>query len=253
MINLYKQVPTVYSEASRDFQYISWLINIVLNSVKHNVDSLYDLPNTKTNDRLTELLAMTLGFKIKRNYDQKQLAALIVVLPRIIKYKGTERAVDMAAKALIAASGATGGVDINKDRLTQGELEVSLPKNLIDISLFTDLLPYILPAGMTCRVIRTDRVPRTYTTKIGYADRLLAELIPDLDWDRDTQTLLGLARLFNVGDDLYEFTNYRPTTDDSTLSSRLNTGLLMNTMIPSLGETLADPKSGESEENGDNT
>lgn len=257
MIKFANQVPSIYPAASRDFQYLCWLMDIVLNSVKHNVDSLYDLPNTKTNDRLTELLAMTLGFKIKRNYDQKQLAALIVVLPRIIKYKGTERAADMAAKALIAASGATGDVDINKDKLAQGELEVSLPKNLIDISLFTDLLPYILPAGMTCRVIRTDRVPKTYTTEISYADRLLAELIPDLDWDRDTQSLLGLARLFNVGDDLSEFANYKSTTDNSTLSNRLNTGLLMNTLIPTLSEPLADPKSGESEnvedENGDNT
>ena len=51
MIKFYEQVPAVYPSASRDFQYLCWLIDIVLNSVKHNVDDLYDLPNSKTSRR----------------------------------------------------------------------------------------------------------------------------------------------------------------------------------------------------------
>ena len=54
MINLYNQVPTVYTSTSRDFQYLSWLYNIVLNSVKHNVDALYDLPKVQTDNKLIE-------------------------------------------------------------------------------------------------------------------------------------------------------------------------------------------------------
>ena len=76
MIKFANQVPSVYPSASRDFQYLGWLIDIVLNSVKHNVDDLYDLPNNQADIKLTELLALTLGFKVKRNYDQKQLSAL---------------------------------------------------------------------------------------------------------------------------------------------------------------------------------
>ena len=108
MINLSSQVPSIYPKASRDFQYLGWLTDIVLNSVKHNVDSLYSLPLTAGNTRLTELLAMTLGFTIKRNYDKKQLSALVSVLPSILKYKGTEKAIVIAAEAIIKASG-TGG------------------------------------------------------------------------------------------------------------------------------------------------
>ena len=70
MIKFREQVPSVYTNASRDFQYLSWLIDVVLNSVKHNVDTIYDLPNVKHDAKLSELLAMTLGFKVKRNYDQ---------------------------------------------------------------------------------------------------------------------------------------------------------------------------------------
>ena len=88
MIKFKNLVPSVYPNASRDFQYLCWLIDIVLNSVKHTVDDLYDLPNSKADPKLTELLAMTLGFKVKRNYDQDQLRALVAALPRILKYKG---------------------------------------------------------------------------------------------------------------------------------------------------------------------
>lgn len=195
MIKFRDQVPSIYTNASRDFQYLSWLIDIVLNAVKHNVDGIYNLPNTNAEARLTELLAMTLGFKVKRNYDQKQLAALVAALPRILKYKGTLAAITMAGEALIATSGAVGNLDI---KVRDGELEVTLPKNLVDVSLFTDLLPYILPAGMTCHIVRADIIQKTYATEVKYHDYMLAKLITDFDWDSETQTFVGLANMSDV-------------------------------------------------------
>ena len=194
MIKFHDLVPSVYSSASRDFQYLGWLINIVLNSVKHNVDDLYDLPNSKSNSRLTELLAMTLGFKIKRNYDQQQLQALVAILPRILKYKGTITAVKMAGNALIAASGAIG--DFNCE-VRDGELLVVLPVNLIDVSLFTDLLPYILPAGMTCHIVRKNQIQETYKTKLAYDEILRAEWIPEISWNAETGTVDGMSNIYS--------------------------------------------------------
>ena len=239
MIKFQNQVPSVYPSASRDFQYLCWLIDIVLNSVKHNVDDLYDLPNNKADPRLTELLAMTLGFKVKRNYDQDQLRALVAALPRILRYKGTKTAVDMAGNALIAASGAIGSFS---SEVNNGELEVIFPENLVDISLFTDLLPYVLPAGMTCHIVRTNRVVNNYTTELGYQDTVLAEWLPDLVWNEEEQTTTGLAHLFNVGSEFSEFANYQrsrgDTIDSRSLSERFNAGLLDNTVIPTLESTL---------------
>lgn len=225
MIKFYEQVPSIYPNASRDFQYLGWLIDIVLNSVKHNVDGLYELPNTTADPKLTELLAMTLGFKVKRNYDQKQLAALVAVLPRIIKYKGTAEAITMAGKALIATSGAAGSIIVEA---SNGELSVKLPKNLVDVSLFTDLLPYILPAGMACRVIRTDTVSRTYETKFNYADVVLAAKVPDFDWNDKKAAYTGLSDMFSIpGEPIFgNFKDY-----DTSLT---NTGLLDNNIILAL-------------------
>jgi hypothetical protein len=259
MIKFNNQVPSVYPNASRDFQYLGWLIDIVLNSVKHNVDDIYNLPNTKADPRLVELLAMTLGFKVKRNYDQKQLAALVAVLPRILKSKGTITAVEIAGNALVAASNTSGSFSINEASLQNGELEVVLPKELVDVSLFTDLLSYILPAGMTCRVLRTGQATKKYTTEFIHHDALLAEWIPDLAWNAENQTSTGLADMFNIGSDIGDFANYRKLADEhgnirdengniinkSSLSDRFNVGLLDNTIIPALASPLVDTKSAE--------
>ena len=238
MIKFSNQVPSVYTSASRDFQYIGWLIDIVLNSVKHNVDDIYNLPNNGADPKLTELLAMTLGFKIKRNYDQKQLSALVAALPRILKYKGTKTAITMAGNVLLAASGASGSFTINEEKLATGELEVTFPVGLIDISLFTDLLDYILPAGMTCHIIRQNLVDRHYATELDMTDALVAEWIPGQDWD-DDNTTVGLATIYKSTTREPIFTNFAKANNTRVL----NTGLLDNSIIPvinALQEGLAD-------------
>ena len=201
MINLYNQVPSVYTSASRDFQYMCWLFNIVLNSVKHNVDGLYTLPNIGSDPKLTELLAMTLGFKVKRNYDEKQLTALVTILPTVLKYKGTKKAIEMAARALVKATGSLGEAKVSiKDTV----VEVTLPKDLIDVSLFLDLLDYILPAGMSCRVIRKNEESNDIDDIIvKYKDVLTLldnPITPDLAWKSNEQFVdsTGLSGLYNL-------------------------------------------------------
>lgn len=226
MINFYNQVPSVYTSASRDFQYLSWLINIVLNSVKHNVDDMYDLPNTKADPRLTELLAMTLGFKVKRKYDQDQLATIVSILPSILKYKGTREAVELVAKALIATAGAVGTF---KCEMKNNCLIVVLPKELIDTTLFMDLMPYILPAGITCRVVRATQVDAAVKpTEVDYENVVRATWHHDMHWNGDTKSVEGLAGLFTPG----KAPNFAFNIDDKTP----NVGLLDNSIIPNINE-----------------
>ena len=236
MIKFKNQVPAIYTKASRDFQYLSWLIDIVLNSVKHNVDSLYDLPNAKADPRLTELLAMTLGFKVKRNYDQKQLASLIAALPKILKYKGTETAVHYAGNALIAASGAVGSF---QSEVVDGELRATLPEELVDISLFTDLLPYILPAGMSCRIVRTNAVTRSLVTKVHYTDKATIRMVKDLEFIEEGQRTTGLSTMFDPDTATYKNASMANFIDSA--GNIVNTGLLDNSIITAASEPLQDP------------
>ncbi len=196
MIDFANQVPTIYTSASRDFQYMSWLINVVLNSVKHNVDDLYYLPEVGNNYKLAELFALTLGFKIKRNYNQEQLMVLAAVLPRILKAKGTITAVKMAADALITATGAIGDADYE---IVDSQLQLYIPADKkVDLTLFIDLLDYILPAGMTCRVIRENREKVAVDSlTITPQDYIQVGVHDDLAWDNGMST--GLSGLLDVG------------------------------------------------------
>ena len=228
MINTYDLVPLVYTSASRDFQYLCWLINVVLNSVKHNVDDLYYLPSAKSDSQLAVVLAATLGFNVKRHYDQAQLEAIAGILPMLLKYKGTEKAITIAGEALIKASGSAGRFRHN---VTGSLLEVTLPADLVDVTLFKDLLPYILPAGMTCHITKNTQVPDTYKTEVGYTDIVKEAWIADLEWDTKRNTTTGLAGLFEASEKP-EFSNYLSDTSDGKL--KVNAGLLSNTVIPIL-------------------
>lgn len=242
MIKFKDQVPSIYTSASRDFQYLSWLFNIVLNSVKHNVDDLYRLPNVDVNSKLTELFALTLGFKVKRNYDQKQLLALAAILPSILRYKGTEKAITMAAEALITASGAIGVMELE---VIGSQLIVRIPEDTtIDTTLFIDLLDYILPAGMTCRIIRESigRVP-VNQIDIKYDDKHKVKFVKDLEWnlyyegEADNTSPVGLASSYTGISSLFDSTQ---CTNDFAANiigeNETNVGLLSNTVIPVLGE-----------------
>ena len=228
MINFSNQVPSVYSNASRDFQYLGWLINVVLNSVKHNIDDIYGLPNTSGDTKLAELLAATLGFKIKRNYDKKQLVALSAVLPIVLRYKGTLKAIRIAAEALVMAAGSLGDISVSAEG---AEVTVVLPKDLVDTALFLDLLDYILPAGMTCHVVRKMQSdPDIDPIYVHFADKVHYEVYDDLAWTADGMST-GLSGLFDVAQNTSEFTaNFINDTD----SYELNAGLLDNTVVPIL-------------------
>jgi hypothetical protein len=233
MINFYKQVPTIYSSASRDFQYLSWLINIVLNSVKHNIDDIYYLPSSKTDASLAELLALTLGFKVRRNYDQAQLVALSSIIPSILKNKGSLRAVQIAGNALVRSSGSTGAFDVT---VKDGQLEVIFPKELVDITLFMDILPYILPAGMSCKVIRKTLKDVNINTIVDYADDIYGLKLPDLDYNYDR--LEGMSDLSLVATPQQPvFTNYIVGQEGDATTYTPNIGLISNTVIPVLGNS----------------
>ena len=241
MINLYNQVPTIYSRASRDFQYLSWLINIVLNSVKHNVDDLYDLPNADAESKLSELLAFTLGFKIRRNYDKEQLRALTSIIPSLLRYKGTSYALKLAGDALIRSSGAVGECKVIEDEesLKNGIIKVFLPKDLVDMTLFMDLLPYILPAGMTCSSIKKPIETSGLDTIYSYQQAIRANWIHDVDFaEDDTGIITGVSGLFNADEDkVPSFANYTLDADGKFI---LNAGLLDNTVIPLIDNPLND-------------
>ena len=169
LIKFQDLTPEVYYKRSRDFQYIGRLFDLVLNNAKMNIDIISSLPlNPDMDPRLLDLLALTLGFKSKHEYNTKQLAALCSIFPFVLRNKGSKLAIETACNALLNAEGITKGASIEVSNQT---VSIFLPSELSDLNLLKDLLNYILPAGMSCSLIQeATLVPPKSTTSVNYQD-----------------------------------------------------------------------------------
>ncbi len=199
MINIKNQIPSIYYDASRDFQVLGHLYEVVLNYVKTNADMLYLLPNGIVEDtRATELLATTLGFKLRRNYDKAQLAALVSIFPQLLKAKGTIKAINLAGDALVKASGVPGNFS---SEIEDNILTVKIPIEISDITLFIDLLPYILPFGIRVLVVRNTTIKRELTTEVG-TNATMRIALPGSKFNENELEPhpLGLAKISSIKD-----------------------------------------------------
>jgi len=168
MIKLENLTPKIYYAASRDFQLIGRLYDTVLNSVKTNSELIYSIPLSENSDsRLIDLMAATLGFKSRHKYNTKQLLAICSVFSVIIKQKGTLQAIETACKALLVAEGITEDVFVEIDSSDRFVVNIYIPQVLSDINLLQDLLYYILPAGMSCNIIKELRESKKADIKFG--------------------------------------------------------------------------------------
>ena len=194
MINIKNQVPNIYYNASRDFQVLGHLYEVALNYAKTNVDMLYLLPNgLEADTRTIELLATTLGFKLRRNYDKEQLAALVSIFPQLLKIKGTKQAIELAGNALVKASGVTGEFS---SEIENHVLTIKIPIELSDITLFMDLLPYILPFGLRVSIVRTTAIKQKISLPINITSTM-RKALPSTENPNEKylQHPLGLARI----------------------------------------------------------
>lgn len=168
MITLENLTPRIFYKQSRDFQFIGRLFDLVLNSVKTNSDTIYYLPfGINHDDQLVDLLATSLGFKLTHNYNAKQLGALCSVLPKVLKNKGSIEAITIAANAMLQAEGIVDNIDYS---IKNGKLTLYIPEQLSDLTLLSDLLTYVLPAGMSCALVKELKETVPVRTEIGVSD-----------------------------------------------------------------------------------
>ena len=183
MIKLQDLTPAVYYEQSRDFQFIGRLYDLVLNYIKTNAANLYNLPVGKNMDeQLLNLLALTLGFKPTKNYNSKQLRAICSVLPTILRHKGSIQALVLATNALLAAEGVRQPLDYTmhpKEGIT-----LYVAQELDDLNLFTDLLDYLLPAGLSCNIVKESQLVKEVRTTLGFNDHVTINGVDALSSDR---------------------------------------------------------------------
>ena len=169
MIKLQDYTPEIYYKESRDFQLLGRLYDLVLNALKTDADLIYNIPiSDNSNDKLLDLMALTLGFKANNHYNTVQLRAICKVFPEILKNKGSIKSIQIACNALFNAAGLSQSLDYDfTDRDKHTELNLYIPQEFGDITIITNLLTYILPAGLSCNIIRELRIKEEAITNVA--------------------------------------------------------------------------------------
>lgn len=156
MIRLQDLTPDVYYHNSRDFQLVGRLFDLVLNSVKTEADILFNLPlSTDSPDQLLNLMATTFGLRLDgTKYTSAQLRAVCSIAPKLMRFKGSLQAVKYLITALLRADGSTEKYRIEEEINPEtgkftGNLLIKLPMKTKHRAILDEILPYILPAGIT--------------------------------------------------------------------------------------------------------
>ena len=212
MIKLQEYTPEIYYKQSRDFQYIGRLYDLVLNSVKTNTDMIYSVPESDAaGSKMIDLLALTLGFKPKHNYSIKQLSAICSIFSIILRNKGNISAIEITCNTLLHSEGIWKDCRIEHDQTNPDKqylLELFIPQELTDLNLLRDLLDYILPAGMTCNIIRTAIFTlsdiKTNIIATQYAELLKMHSYDDSSDDDEITSSPVIAKLKDGRSDILE-------------------------------------------------
>ena len=151
-------VPQVYYKESRDFAFIGRLIELSINYMKTAADNVEIKLNENIDNYLLQLLADTLGFKLKHNYNTKDLLYVCSSLFELYKNKGSKDSIAKAVQLLINSQNikqkVAWEVNLRWDAQKEKNLILEIPDKLSDVVLIEDLFDYILPAGITYSFIR---------------------------------------------------------------------------------------------------
>lgn len=154
-----KIIPEVYYKESRDFAYISRLIEILFNYMKTGADNVSaHFDDESIDNYLLKLIANNLGFKLKHDYNNKNLISICNNLQKLYKAKGTKESIKEALQILINSQKIKQKIEWNHnlvlDENDNQKIILTIPEQLGDTILIEDLFEYILPAGMLYKFVR---------------------------------------------------------------------------------------------------
>lgn len=164
MIKTKKLVPEIYYNRSRDFQLLGRIYDIVFNYMKMNSDVIYNNPfSDNSDDKLIALVSSTLGFKQTHEYNTKQLRSLCSTFVEALRNKGNLKSIESLLNLLANVENNTDVCYVSISESNPYLLNIYIPLSISDTSLFEDMLTYVLPAGMSYRLIRqlTVNAPET--------------------------------------------------------------------------------------------
>ena len=149
MFRIENNVPEVYVAESRDFQLVSRLYDLAINTTKYSITTLEEITNTKyCNSSILPLLCTKLGIFDDLQMSDKEYRVLLSVFPYVIRKKGSKEALDIICNAFshIVNTHCECRI-VDKTTTSDNDAIIYFEEYSPDVKLLLTLLDYVRPAG----------------------------------------------------------------------------------------------------------
>ena len=215
MINVQRCVPEIYYNESRDFQVLARAFEVLFNYLKTNVDVIEGFPLSKNFDNsLLTLLAYTVGFISKHNYNANDLFKVCANFAKLLQYKGSITSIELAINTLLNAQQIKKRAQLERDESDRYHFIINLPYEITDLVLLEDIFDYILPAGFTYSFVFSEFIDKVPDVK------LVSENETHVYEYTDNKKLAGIAKGVDENFD-YDVNPNTPKT-----ITQVNTGVI---------------------------
>ena len=205
MIDVIKQTPKIYSEMSRDYQIISRLQSSLYNVSKMYIDNM-SIWNPDIDDKLAYLRAKTLNFDPKHSWSLKDVESITSYFKYLVKRKGAKIALEYVLNILMKVHNLrNSNSKVELVTIENNNVIIRVEENLATVGIVEDLIKYILPAGLTYRIIE-------YKSMSMGSDRPTTEVTVS-NGDTSTSTIPGEKEDITIGSDR-EFTTTFITSEN---------------------------------------
>lgn len=147
MFRLIDASPEYYLQQSRDFQYLTRLMDIWFRGFKFDADMILKMADPLScPDEYLQALSEKIGFYPRKHIENEDLRIILKAFPWMYKYKGSRKAIDMAVRIGLMLN----GIDANASqlRITINNMEVEVStRQKIDETAIREMFRHIAPVG----------------------------------------------------------------------------------------------------------
>lgn len=163
MFRTVDSAPEYYLQSSRDFQYITRILDMWFLGFKYSADTISNTGDPlRCPDSYLPALREKLGFYPQKHIPNDDLRIILKAFPWMCKYKGTRKAIDIAVRI---------GLLINGIDITASQLKITINNMAVEISTaqkidetaIREMFRHIAPVGYAIDFVVQDQV--SYVTE----------------------------------------------------------------------------------------
>lgn len=179
MFRLIDTSPEYYLQQSRDFQYLTRLMDIWFRGFKFDADMILKMADPLScPDEYLHALSEKIGFYPRKHIENEDLRIILKAFPWMYKYKGSRKAIDMAVRIGLMLN----GIDANASqlRITINNMEVEVStRQKIDETAIREMFRHIAPVGYALVFVIQEQQSTFSDVNYGGDVRLVAA---DKEW-----------------------------------------------------------------------